>query len=56
MYKNLNPTWNEFFSFPIRDLQKKLHIKVFKNYYLSSVKFFCNIIIIFLWLLLLVCS
>lgn len=28
MYKNLNPTWNEFFSFPIRDLQKKLHIKV----------------------------
>ncbi|KAG7327350.1 hypothetical protein KOW79_008956 [Hemibagrus wyckioides] len=29
MYKNLNPTWNEFFSFPIRDLQKKLHIKVY---------------------------
>ncbi|XP_062868413.1 multiple C2 and transmembrane domain-containing protein 2 [Trichomycterus rosablanca] len=29
MYKNLNPTWNEFFSFPIRDLQQKLHIKVY---------------------------
>ncbi|KAM9460980.1 multiple C2 and transmembrane domain-containing protein 2 isoform 1-T2 [Clarias gariepinus] len=29
IYKNLNPTWNEFFSFPIRDLQKKLHIKVY---------------------------
>ncbi|XP_060797029.1 multiple C2 and transmembrane domain-containing protein 2 isoform X2 [Neoarius graeffei] len=29
IYKNLNPIWNEFFSFPIRDLQKKLHIKVY---------------------------
>ncbi|KAF4083001.1 hypothetical protein AMELA_G00134930 [Ameiurus melas] len=29
IYKNLNPTWNEFFSFPIRDLQKTLHIKVY---------------------------
>ncbi|TSL68189.1 Multiple C2 and transmembrane domain-containing protein 2 [Bagarius yarrelli] len=29
MYKNLNPIWNEFFSFPIRDLQKKLHVKVY---------------------------
>lgn len=29
VYKNLNPTWNEFFSFPIRDLQQQLHIKVY---------------------------
>lgn len=37
IYKNLNPTWNEFFSFPIRDLQKKLHIKVSTDF----VKYSC---------------
>ncbi|XP_072515956.1 multiple C2 and transmembrane domain-containing protein 2 isoform X2 [Salminus brasiliensis] len=29
VYKNLNPTWNETFSYPIRDLQQKLDIKVY---------------------------
>uniref|UniRef100_A0A9J7Z178 Multiple C2 domains, transmembrane 2b n=1 Tax=Cyprinus carpio carpio TaxID=630221 RepID=A0A9J7Z178_CYPCA len=28
VYKNLNPVWNETFSFPIRNLDKKLFIKV----------------------------
>lgn len=28
MYKNLNPIWNESFSFPIRNLDQKLFIKV----------------------------
>uniref|UniRef100_A0A672NJS9 Multiple C2 and transmembrane domain-containing protein 2-like n=1 Tax=Sinocyclocheilus grahami TaxID=75366 RepID=A0A672NJS9_SINGR len=27
--KNLNPTWNESFSFPVRDLDQTLHLKVF---------------------------
>lgn len=29
VYKNLNPIWNESFSYPIRDLQQKLDIKVY---------------------------
>uniref|UniRef100_A0A9J8BKT1 Multiple C2 domains, transmembrane 2b n=1 Tax=Cyprinus carpio carpio TaxID=630221 RepID=A0A9J8BKT1_CYPCA len=29
VYKNLNPVWNETFSFPIRNLDKKLFIKVY---------------------------
>ncbi|XP_017554996.1 multiple C2 and transmembrane domain-containing protein 2 isoform X1 [Pygocentrus nattereri] len=29
VYKNLNPTWNECFSYPIRNLQHKLYIKVY---------------------------
>uniref|UniRef100_A0A8B9LCP6 C2 domain-containing protein n=1 Tax=Astyanax mexicanus TaxID=7994 RepID=A0A8B9LCP6_ASTMX len=29
VYKNLNPVWNESFSYPIRDLQQKLDIKVY---------------------------
>ncbi|XP_051506359.1 multiple C2 and transmembrane domain-containing protein 2 isoform X2 [Myxocyprinus asiaticus] len=29
VYKNLNPTWNESFSFPIRNLDQKLFIKVY---------------------------
>lgn len=28
VYKNLNPTWNESFSFPVRDLDQRLYIKV----------------------------
>lgn len=28
VYKNLNPVWNETFSFPIRNLDQKLFIKV----------------------------
>ncbi|XP_051580121.1 multiple C2 and transmembrane domain-containing protein 2-like isoform X2 [Myxocyprinus asiaticus] len=27
--KNLNPTWNESFSFPIRDLDQTVHVKVY---------------------------
>ncbi|XP_016103341.1 multiple C2 and transmembrane domain-containing protein 2-like [Sinocyclocheilus grahami] len=27
--KNLNPTWNESFSFPVRDLDQTLHLKVY---------------------------
>ncbi|XP_051512806.1 multiple C2 and transmembrane domain-containing protein 2-like [Myxocyprinus asiaticus] len=27
--KNLNPTWNESFSFPVRDLDQTVHIKVY---------------------------
>uniref|UniRef100_A0AAZ3QEG9 C2 domain-containing protein n=1 Tax=Oncorhynchus tshawytscha TaxID=74940 RepID=A0AAZ3QEG9_ONCTS len=29
VYKNLNPTWNESFSFPVRDLDQRLYIKVY---------------------------
>ncbi|XP_028257588.1 multiple C2 and transmembrane domain-containing protein 2 isoform X2 [Parambassis ranga] len=29
IYKNLNPTWNESFSLPVRDLNLKLYIKVY---------------------------
>ncbi|XP_069546402.1 multiple C2 and transmembrane domain-containing protein 2-like isoform X2 [Brachyistius frenatus] len=29
VYKNLNPTWNESFSFPVKDLNQKLYIKVY---------------------------
>ncbi|KAG1959470.1 multiple C2 and transmembrane domain-containing protein [Pimephales promelas] len=29
VYKNLNPSWNESFSFPIRNLDQKLFIKVY---------------------------
>lgn len=29
VYKNLNPTWNEVFSFPLRDLEHTLYIKVY---------------------------
>ncbi|KAK2913423.1 hypothetical protein Q8A67_001822 [Cirrhinus molitorella] len=29
VYKNLNPVWNETFSFPIRNLDQKLFIKVY---------------------------
>ncbi|XP_067105611.1 multiple C2 and transmembrane domain-containing protein 2 [Osmerus mordax] len=29
VYKNLNPTWNESFSFPVRDLDHRLYIKVY---------------------------
>ncbi|KAK9971391.1 hypothetical protein ABG768_024760 [Culter alburnus] len=29
VYKNLNPVWNESFSFPIRNLDQKLFIKVY---------------------------
>uniref|UniRef100_A0A6Q2Z1J3 C2 domain-containing protein n=1 Tax=Esox lucius TaxID=8010 RepID=A0A6Q2Z1J3_ESOLU len=29
VYKNLNPTWNESFSVPIRDLAQRLYIKVY---------------------------
>ncbi|XP_067301301.1 multiple C2 and transmembrane domain-containing protein 2 isoform X2 [Pseudorasbora parva] len=29
VYKNLNPVWNESFSFPIRNLEQKLFIKVY---------------------------
>ncbi|XP_076880945.1 multiple C2 and transmembrane domain-containing protein 2 [Brachyhypopomus gauderio] len=29
VYKNLNPTWNETFSFPIRNLKQKLYVKVY---------------------------
>uniref|UniRef100_A0A8D3BT87 C2 domain-containing protein n=1 Tax=Scophthalmus maximus TaxID=52904 RepID=A0A8D3BT87_SCOMX len=28
VYKNLNPTWNESFSLPVKDLNQKLYIKV----------------------------
>ncbi|XP_067245434.1 multiple C2 and transmembrane domain-containing protein 2 [Chanodichthys erythropterus] len=29
VYKNLNPTWNESFSFPVRDLDQTVHLKVY---------------------------
>ncbi|CAK6967412.1 multiple C2 and transmembrane domain-containing protein 2 isoform X1 [Scomber scombrus] len=29
IYKNLNPTWNESFSLPVKDLTQKLYIKVY---------------------------
>ncbi|XP_024863724.1 multiple C2 and transmembrane domain-containing protein 2-like isoform X2 [Kryptolebias marmoratus] len=29
VYKNLNPTWNESFSLPVKDLSQKLYIKVY---------------------------
>ncbi|KAF3686923.1 Multiple C2 and transmembrane domain-containing protein 2 [Channa argus] len=29
VYKNLNPTWNETFSLPVKDLNQKLHVKVY---------------------------
>ncbi|KAM3877092.1 multiple C2 and transmembrane domain-containing protein 2-like [Diretmus argenteus] len=29
VYKNLNPTWNETFSLPLKDLDKRLYIKVY---------------------------
>uniref|UniRef100_A0A4W5KQ28 C2 domain-containing protein n=1 Tax=Hucho hucho TaxID=62062 RepID=A0A4W5KQ28_9TELE len=29
VYKNLNPTWSESFSFPVRDLDQRLYIKVY---------------------------
>lgn len=29
--KNLNPSWNESFSFPVRDLEHKLYVKVSRN-------------------------
>nr|XP_019935884.1 PREDICTED: multiple C2 and transmembrane domain-containing protein 2-like isoform X2 [Paralichthys olivaceus] len=29
VYKNLNPTWNETFSLPVKDLNQKLYIKVY---------------------------
>ncbi|KAK2853477.1 hypothetical protein Q5P01_006138 [Channa striata] len=29
VYKNLNPIWNESFSLPVKDLNQKLHIKVY---------------------------
>ncbi|KAF0043554.1 hypothetical protein F2P81_004891 [Scophthalmus maximus] len=29
VYKNLNPTWNESFSLPVKDLNQKLYIKVY---------------------------
>lgn len=28
VYKNLNPTWNECFSLPVKDLNQKLYVKV----------------------------
>uniref|UniRef100_A0A8C9WIS4 Multiple C2 and transmembrane domain containing 2 n=1 Tax=Scleropages formosus TaxID=113540 RepID=A0A8C9WIS4_SCLFO len=28
VYKNLNPTWNESFSYPVQDLEKRLLVKV----------------------------
>jgi Ca2+-dependent lipid-binding protein len=34
VYKNLNPTWNETFSFPVRDLDQRLYIKVGVRTYL----------------------
>uniref|UniRef100_A0A8C9U047 Multiple C2 and transmembrane domain containing 2 n=1 Tax=Scleropages formosus TaxID=113540 RepID=A0A8C9U047_SCLFO len=29
VYKNLNPTWNESFSYPVQDLEKRLLVKVY---------------------------
>uniref|UniRef100_A0A667ZQU5 Multiple C2 and transmembrane domain-containing protein 2-like n=1 Tax=Myripristis murdjan TaxID=586833 RepID=A0A667ZQU5_9TELE len=29
VYKNLNPTWNETFSLPVKDLDQRLYIKVY---------------------------
>ncbi|XP_067452049.1 multiple C2 and transmembrane domain-containing protein 2-like isoform X1 [Thunnus thynnus] len=29
IYKNLNPTWNESFSLPVKDLNQRLYIKVY---------------------------
>uniref|UniRef100_A0A673A244 Multiple C2 and transmembrane domain-containing protein 2-like n=2 Tax=Sphaeramia orbicularis TaxID=375764 RepID=A0A673A244_9TELE len=29
VYKNLNPTWNETFSLPVKDLNQKMYIKVY---------------------------
>ncbi|XP_058485330.1 multiple C2 and transmembrane domain-containing protein 2-like isoform X2 [Solea solea] len=31
IYKNLNPTWNETFSLPVKDLNQKLYIKVYDH-------------------------
>lgn len=28
VYKDLNPTWNETFSIPLKDLNQKMYIKV----------------------------
>lgn len=28
VYKDLNPTWNETFSLPVKDLSQKMYIKV----------------------------
>lgn len=28
VYKDLNPTWNESFSLPLKDLSQKMYIKV----------------------------
>lgn len=28
VYKDLNPTWNETFSLPLKDLNQKMYIKV----------------------------
>lgn len=36
VYKDLNPTWNETFSLPVKDLNQKLHIKVTYCHSLSS--------------------
>lgn len=37
VYKNLNPTWNENFSLPVKDLNQQLYIKVthFSHYSVS---------------------
>lgn len=39
VYKDLNPTWNETFSLPLKDLNQKMYIKVNILPYFLSVFF-----------------
>lgn len=39
VYKDLNPTWNETFSLPLKDLNQKMYIKVIFMPFVFSVLF-----------------
>lgn len=38
VYKDLNPTWNETFSLPVKDLDQKMYIKVTFTVIFSGLK------------------
>lgn len=42
VYKNLNPTWNESFSLPVKDLNQKLYIKV--TYFSKSLFYWIDVL------------